>query len=79
MKPTPTMTGVRGCARCGYDHPDITFYKLNRPSRFADLHVTQFATCPISGQPIFAVNVPSSRIKRFWSRLRYAFNALRGR
>lgn len=46
-------TTVRGCARCGEDHEELEFERLQRPIQEDDgRDYTHWAPCPTNGQPI---------------------------
>lgn len=44
-------TDVRWCARCGGDHPNLTFERLDRHVD-GDPPMTHWASCPATGEPI---------------------------
>jgi len=42
------VVDVHGCARCGKDHPGLTFKPLSRPSE----GWTHWCICPKVGEPV---------------------------
>jgi hypothetical protein len=42
------ISNVRGCARCGGDHPKLEFKKFKNPC----IERTHWALCPTTGEPI---------------------------
>ena len=56
QRPGPETTAVpelKGCARCGDDHTDLTFEKLEQPvEREGAPTITFWCPCPTNGQPI---------------------------
>ncbi len=52
LKPTHVST-VRGCARCGQDHPDLVFAKLAHASD----EWTHWALCPVAHEPILQAHI----------------------
>jgi hypothetical protein len=56
QRPGPVIEAVpelRGCARCGGDHTDLAFEKLEQPvEREGAPTITFWCPCPTNGQPI---------------------------
>jgi hypothetical protein len=48
-KDTLKVTGIKNCARCGHNHPEIEFFRLSRQE---DDGCTHWAPCPHNSQPI---------------------------
>lgn len=55
------MPHVRNCARCGGDHNEIQWEKLERPilDEADGIEWTHWAPCPKNGQPILMREAPS--------------------
>ena len=47
------LQNLRGCARCGGEHPELEFRPLTRPVEVSQQVVfTHWASCPTNGEPI---------------------------
>ena len=46
------LHNVRGCARCGGEHPELPFKKFERPVFIDDMEITLWAMCPVTEEPI---------------------------
>lgn len=53
------LARVRGCARCGEDHDNITWRPLTKPIAEHDGSVwwTHWTPCPTNGEPILQAEV----------------------
>lgn len=53
------VTKIINCARCGLDHINLDFEKLNSPVYDDDNQImyTHWCPCPTNGQPILMVEV----------------------
>lgn len=56
--PNVRLLNVKNCSSCGQDHDDWQFKRLHRS--FEDLgHVWEWwGECPITGDPVFARDLP---------------------
>ena len=64
LKPQPW--GVKRCARCGQDHPDMAFKKfVGSPIVDEDGTVWNYwATCPVTGDPVLGHLVPPDKAEQ---------------
>lgn len=46
------ITRLDGCARCGGDHEDLNFQRLDQPMEISGVQFTHWGTCPETGSPI---------------------------
>ena len=50
-----TKVAVKRCARCGGDHPALTFKRLQRPAK----DFGWWARCPETGEPVLMQILPA--------------------